>query len=435
MIVSRRDISVTQFVPVLEDFYIQPLPGLRGTPSTLIGCCLLALLLVGEVEARGELAVSHLLGEARAVKIVQAQGGAIRFTAEARIGAAGDWVLGTRRLPGDRPTVAARFDWPNGLPVPFLLRSDGRRTVSLSLGPGSHPSTVAYESDGLAGLDQLFVSALAVDTGTSINLAGLKLDGKPVRDAPAAASAGAKGQDVLRIQDGRLAHGFTLAGTITLSWRGAKPQGSNLRALFWGAGPAAGKPAEVRITAPKAESVLPTGTPAITAAFSTAGPALDPAAVVLLLDGADRTGQAAVTASGLAFTPSTRLLEGKHTVQVIVRDRAGGETRAAVSFTTDTVPPAIAFASPPTVVTDNPAPVIRLTYSDSTSGLEPGTLRVTLDGESIDSICVANLASGVCLPASIAEGSHTLKATVRDRAGNAGTASFGFTLTLSGGNP
>lgn len=418
-----------------KDFYIPPSPSLRATPSTLIGCCLLVLLLAGAVQARAEPVVSHLLGEARALKILQTQGGAVRFTAEARIGQAGDWALGARRLPGDPSRTTARFDWPNGSPVPFLLRSDGRGTVSLALGQGSPPSTISYPSDQLAGLDELFVSALAVDTDTSVVLSGLKLDDKPLGDGVAAASAGVRGQDVLRIQDGRLARGFTLAGTITLSWKGAKPQGSNLRALFWGAkgkGPKSAPPPGVMITMPKADSFLSNGTPPIAATFPGA---VDPASVRFLLDGTDRTAQAAVSAAGLSFTPSTRLLEGKHTAQVIVRGRAGAERRAAVSFTTDTVPPAIAFASPPVVVTDNPAPVIRLTYSDSTSGIEPGSLKVILDGKSIDSICVANLASGVCLTESVAEGSHTLKATVRDRAGNAGTASFGFTLTLAGENP
>src|SRR3954453_3025322 len=107
MRVSRCDISVTQVLLLPKDFYISPPPVLRGASSTLIGCCLLVLFLAGAVAARGELAVSHLLGEARAVKILQAQGGAIRFTAEARIGKAGEWALGTRRLPADPPTAMA----------------------------------------------------------------------------------------------------------------------------------------------------------------------------------------------------------------------------------------------------------------------------------------------------------------------------------------
>ena len=141
----------------------------------------------------------------------------------------------------------------------------------------------------------------------------------------------------------------------------------------------------------------------------------------------DRTAEAEVGAAGLSYTPSTRLLEGAHTAQVIVRDRAGHESRAAVSFTTDTVPPSIVVASPGPV-TDNSAPVIRLSYSDDTSGLDPATLKVTLDGEAIDSICIPNAASGVCLTTEVAEGSHRLTATVKDRAGNLGRTDFGFTV-------
>jgi hypothetical protein len=62
-------------------------------------------------------------------------------------------------------------------------------------------------------------------------------------------------------------------------------------------------------------------------------------------------------------------------------------------------------------------------------------LRVTLDGNSIDSICVVDLTSSVCLPPSIAAGSHTLTATVHDQAGNLGTASFGFTAIREGDDP
>ena len=405
----------------------------RSQPRRRIAAWTLAALVAGAAGARAELLLTHLRGEARAVKLAQANGGAIRFTAEARLAKAGDWSLGARRLPGDPPTSTAGFDWPNGSPVPFVLAYDGRRTVSLTLFQGDRRSTVAYESDRLADCDELFVSAVAAGADTSASLAGLKLGDLPVKDAPATRPP--EGQDVLRIQGGDLAHGFTLAGAIVLSWGSARPSGPDLHVLFWGARvpapPAGAKPsAGVTITAPAPESVLANGTPTIAAAFG-AGPAVDPAAVLLMLDGADRTAQAEIGASGLTFTPPSRLLEGRHTAQVIVHDQAGREEQASVSFTTDTVPPSIAFASPPRIVTGNPAPIIRLTYSDLTSGLDTSTLKVSLDGESIDSICVANFASGVCIPQAIAEGSHLLTAMVRDRAGNEATASFAFTLSLN----
>jgi Big-like domain-containing protein len=404
----------------------------RSQPRRRFAAWTLAALLAGAAGARAELLPTHLRGEARAVKLARANGGAIRFTAEARVARAGDWSLGARLLPGDPPTSTARFDWPNGTPVPFVLAYDGRRTLSLTLFQGDRRSTVAYESDRLADCTELFVSAVAAGADTGASLAGLRLGDLRVKDAPAAHPP--EGQDVLRIQRGDLAHGFTLSGAITLSWGSASPPGSDLHVLFWGArtaaAPAGQRPSRVTITSPAPESMLANGTPTITADFG-AGAAVDPALVVLMLDGADRTAQAEIGAAGLTFTPPSRLLEGRHTAQVIVRGQAGREEQAAVSFTTDTVPPSIAFASPPRIVTGNPAPVIRLTYSDLTSGLDLKTLKVSLDGESIDSICVANFASGVCLPQSIAEGSHLLTATVRDHAGNEATASFAFTLTLN----
>jgi hypothetical protein len=390
-------------------------------------CGLLAFLLTGALAAKAELVATHLRGETRAVKVAEAGGGAIRFTAEARVGAPGDWGLAFRRHPNDEPATTARFDgWPNGTPVSFTLHSDGR-AVSLTLVQDAHRGTASYPSRQPGDVDELFVSALAVDAGTSVSLARLRLDDVAVKEAPAAANAGTLGQDVLRLQGIKAGHGFTLTGTITLAWESARPQGSALRVLFWGAKtgrPAAGDAAAgVTITAPAAESLLANGTPTITAVFPAA-----PAAVTLLLDGTDRTSEAEVSAAGLSYTPSTRLLEGEHTAQVIVRDRAGRESRAAVHFITDTVPPSIVVASPGPV-TDNSAPVIRLSYSDDTSGLDPTTLKVTLDGESIDSICIPNAASGVCLTESVAEGSHRLTATVKDRAGNIGRADFGFTVS------
>lgn len=405
----------------------------RSKPRRRIAAWTLAALLAGAAGAKADLLLTHFRGEARAVKLAQTNGGAIRFTAEARLANPGDWSLGARRLPGDPPTSTASFDWPNGTPVPFVLTYDGRRTVSLTLFQGDRRATVTYQSDKLGDCDELFLSAVAAGADTGVALAGLKLGDLPVKNAPAAGNPSEE-QDVLRIQGASLDHGFTLTGAITLSWGSARPSSSDLHVLFWGArmpaAPAGQRPSRVTLTAPAPESVLASGTPTITAVFP-AGKAVDPAAVLLMLDGADRTPQAEIGPAGLTFTPPTRLLEGKHTAQVIVRAPGGQEEQASVSFTTDTVPPSIAFASPARVVTGNPAPVIRLTYSDLTSGLDLRTLKVTLDGQSIDSICVANFASGVCIPQAIEEGSHLLTATVRDHAGNAATASFAFTLSLN----
>jgi Glucodextranase, domain B/Bacterial Ig-like domain len=315
-----------------------------------MGFCVSAVL-AGRADAT--LTTSHLPSEAAAVAAAQANGGAIRFTGEARIGHGNDWNLGMRRLPGDTPAATARFNgWPNGSPLSFTLSSDGRQTVSLTLAHAGNHSTLTYTADGLADLTDLFVSARAVNSGTSTTLAGLTLDGVPVGDAPVAASTGTEAQDVLRIQGGALAGGFTLNGTIILRWRGAKPQGSDLRALFWGARTidqtADTQPPVIAFTTPAAGSLLAAVEPTIAATYSDSGSGIDPASVHLLLDGTDRTAEAQVTGSGLTFTPSAPLADGGHTAQVTVRDRAGNQAQAAVSFTTDTVPPAIVFTSPST---------------------------------------------------------------------------------------
>ncbi len=125
-----------------------------------------------------------------------------------------------------------------------------------------------------------------------------------------------------------------------------------------------------------------------------------------------------------------------HTAEVIVRDGDGREARATADFHHRH---RARRASPSPGrrrgVTDNTSPVIRLSYGDATSGIDFKSLRVTLDGESIDAICVANPASGVCLTQELAEGQHLVTATIRDRAGNSSTASLAFILLLNDEDP
>ncbi len=82
--------------------------------------------------------MSRLRTEDQAVKLAEADGGTIRFSLEARIGDAGDWMLGARRRPSEPAKVTAHVDaWTNGSPVPFILHFDGRRTVTLTLIDGA----------------------------------------------------------------------------------------------------------------------------------------------------------------------------------------------------------------------------------------------------------------------------------------------------------
>lgn len=184
-------------------------------------------------------------------------------------------------------------------------------------------------------------------------------------------------------------------------------------------------PPALAITAPAADSFLASATPTITATYSDAGSGIDPASVRLELDGVDRTAQAQVAATGLTFTPAAGLAEGHHDVQVTVKDRAGNPAQAVEGFTTDTVAPAVAVTSPAeqtgfgTLVL-----AVALSYSDSTSGIDPAAVRITIDDIDESTYCTSSATAAACSVPDLLAGVHQVGATVRDRAGNGATASL-----------
>jgi len=315
-----------------------------------LGAVLCLVALAGPAAAA--VTTGHLPDSASALTLVNANGGAVRVTAEARIGGGKDWELGLRRDPlvlTDGTLSTSNFDpWSNGSPVPFLLAYDGRNRVTMTLVLSTVVNGLAFSVTG--DFNEILLPTRAAGTNTRIVIGDLLLNGQPVAGSSSAINAGADAQDVLRIQGASLAHGFLLAGTITMRWKGAKPTGSRLDAQIWLAkvsnAPADTQAPSVSFTAPAAGSLLATATPAIAATFSDAGSGIDPASIRLLLDDTDRTGQAQVSTAGLSFTPSTPLAEGAHTAQLTLRDLAGNPAQGAVSFTTDTVSPTLTFTSP-----------------------------------------------------------------------------------------
>jgi hypothetical protein len=176
-------------------------------------------------------------------------------------------------------------------------------------------------------------------------------------------------------------------------------------------------------------SLLATATPALAAAFTDDLSGVDPTSVRLLLDGVDRTSAAQVTAAGITFSPSAPLPDGSHTAAVSVRDLAGNPAQAAWSFTTDATPPTLAFTSPSGQVLAGTSPPIAVAYGDATSGVNLGSLRVSLDAADVSAACAAGPASAACVSPALAAGSHSLAASLRDQAGNPATANLTFQVT------
>ncbi|MFN7960818.1 MAG: Ig-like domain-containing protein [Thermoanaerobaculia bacterium] len=190
-------------------------------------------------------------------------------------------------------------------------------------------------------------------------------------------------------------------------------------------------PPVITVTAPAEGAVLATASPTLTATFSDDSSGVDAASVRLTLDGTDRTAQAQITTAGLSFTPPAPLAEGAHSAEVVVRDLAGNEARLTRTFTTDTVAPELSFLEPSEPVLGGSASVhVTLAFPDVASAADTATLQVEVDGASLLPRCSLSTASASCDTAALAGGQHSLTASVRDRAGNAATASFSFELQL-----
>ena len=101
----------------------------------------------------------------------------------------------------------------------------------------------------------------------------------------------------------------------------------------------------------------------------------------------------------------------------------------------DAVPPRLAIVSPalPYVVGDS-SPQIALQYSDGGSGVDAASLAVTVDGASIRSSCTVAAATATCTPPALADGPHTIHASVGDHAGNSASADLSFTLLAGPGS-
>ncbi|HEX4966359.1 MAG TPA: DNRLRE domain-containing protein [Thermoanaerobaculia bacterium] len=100
----------------------------------------------------------------------------------------------------------------------------------------------------------------------------------------------------------------------------------------------------------------------------------------------------------------------------------------------DQVPPSLAITSPsqPILVND-PAPAVVVEYSDGGSGVDLATLQVLVDGQDVTASCATGPQSASCHVPSLAAGSHTVQALLKDRTGNAAQASASFQLLLGPG--
>ncbi|MBI5870349.1 MAG: right-handed parallel beta-helix repeat-containing protein [Actinobacteria bacterium] len=187
-------------------------------------------------------------------------------------------------------------------------------------------------------------------------------------------------------------------------------------------------------TAPSVTNVQPTGTvttgtATISADYSDAGSGINAATARVYLDGTALTGCTATATS--VSCPASGLTEAVHNISVSIADNAGNTGTGTGSFTVnlpDTTPPSVTNILPSGTITTSAATVYAY-YSDTDSGINSATAKVYLDGTALTG-CTAT-ATGVSCPATgLANGVHNISVRVADNAGNTGTGTGSFTVSL-----
>jgi hypothetical protein len=149
-------------------------------------------------------------------------------------------------------------------------------------------------------------------------------------------------------------------------------------------------------------------------------------AVVTLRAGTTVLGTATADASGnWTFVP-TALSQGAHTITASETDVAGNTGTASLSFTLDSVAPAVTEV----LADDTGTPGDGITYDPTLTGTaDPGGQVVLTEGTAtIGSVTADATGAWTFTPTNLTQGTHTIVATDTDVAGNTGSAPLTFTL-------
>jgi len=148
----------------------------------------------------------------------------------------------------------------------------------------------------------------------------------------------------------------------------------------------------------------------------------------LSIDGVDVTSTATLSADGISYRPRTPLVEGDHTVDASITNAAGQISSWSWTFTTRS-PPDVPDVAPFNTATTRLRPTIRAKYSDLGAGIDPARTRVTLNGADVTSQSTITDSGVVFSPATDLEaGTQTVSVTAVDRAGNATTRAWKFSV-------
>ncbi len=223
-----------------------------------------------------------------------------------------------------------------------------------------------------------------------------------------------------------------------VSREGALDERPSVVVVFETAGGEDSTPPVITPLTPGAGGFSPFAQPTVSASYSDESSGIDPASARLVVDGADVTADAVVTAEEVQWTAAEPLAEGPHSVAVTVADLAGNPSEVGWSFTVDLTPPSVAVVEPAEgMVVGTVTPAILVTYDDALSGVDLTSLAITVDGVDLTGSCAVGPNEASCIASPLEAGGHTVvvEVEVQDRAGHTNVAVKSFLLVFDAEAP
>ncbi|MEW6018382.1 MAG: NosD domain-containing protein [Pseudomonadota bacterium] len=180
--------------------------------------------------------------------------------------------------------------------------------------------------------------------------------------------------------------------------------------------------------APEISDIQPSGNintsaATISAYYTDSGTGVDSASVRVYLDGAPMSGCAITDSS--ATCEAYGLADGNHTITVNASDNMGNTGSASGSFGVDTTGPVINNIQPAAVNTSSAT--LSAYVSDAVSGVDSASLDVYVEGASVSGCALAGTTAS-CSVYGLSDGSHAVRVSASDLAGNSATANAYLTV-------
>jgi hypothetical protein len=161
-------------------------------------------------------------------------------------------------------------------------------------------------------------------------------------------------------------------------------------------------------------------TPALSVAIGDAGTGVEASSISVTLDGSDVSARGSFSGGRFTYVPSDPLGYGAHTVTAQASDRSGNRS-AVLSWSfqvRDEVPPTVGNRLPRAGSTIVGPAAVTFDVTDTGTGVDDASLRVTVDGSDVTSWGSFNAGHFVYDPGTLGAGVHTVAVTVADTSGN-----------------